>query len=206
MGAENQVGKGVDKGRNGAEWVGSISSSSNYIYSNNTGGKSNKSDTWQMAQTATSTAELWNKMSACGCEWVSNCFDQNRKPWAVKTEIKTLQKKEQKHKQETAAATTLTKGETLLHFWRALQFKVAVSQSVMKWNTPATSNKSPALKNYNHKNKEKKQYNTTSTSFSICSYEFIACPETLWNFDRNRNFFVFCFVAEVQNKCCLKNK
>lgn len=50
----------------------------------------------------------------------------------MKTEIKTLQKKEQKHKQETAAATTLTKGETLLHFWRALQFKIAVSQSVMK--------------------------------------------------------------------------
>jgi len=37
-------------------------------------------------------------------------------------------KKEQRQKQEAATKTSAT----LLHFWRALQFKIAVSQSVMK--------------------------------------------------------------------------
>jgi len=40
-------------------------------------------------------------------------------------------KKEQRQKQEAATAATKTSA-TLLHFWRALQFKIAVSQSVMK--------------------------------------------------------------------------
>jgi len=120
-----------------------------------------------------------------GVSELATVFGQKQKPWAVKTQIKIIRKKSRgisKRQQQQPSAT-------LLHFWRALQFKIAVSQSVMKWNTPATSYKKSTKK---LQKKETTKNNTIQQHIAFNLFiRIYRLSETLWNFDRNRNFSCF---------------
>jgi len=105
-----------------------------------------------------------------GVSELATVFGQKQKPWAVKTQIKIIRKKSRgiskRQQQKQARRCSIFGAHCNLKL-------LSASQS---WNEIRQQRATKrALKNY----KKKKQQKTilyNSTSLSICSYEFIACP------------------------------
>jgi len=192
MGAESLGGSGWPRGRSG--WAALAATTTTKSQ-----GKATKAthDKWRRLR-----RRLRSYETMCGCEWVSNCFWPKAKTLSCENSNKNNTKKEQRQKQEAATKTSAT----LLHFWRALQFKIAVSQSVMKWNTPATSYKKSTKKlQKNATTKNNTKYNTTAHRFQFVHTNLSLVRDAL-EFRPKPKLFVFCFVAKVQNKCSRRAK
>lgn len=73
---------------------------------------------------------------------------------------------------------------------------LSASQS---WNEIRRQQNNNKKQQYQLKLQQQQQLKHIAFNLFIRIYRL---SETLWNFNRNRNFFVLCFVGKLQNECC----